>query len=40
MICQSPDPWDDDYEEGGDGGHTNARCRDDYRSNSDFGSLW
>ena len=44
MICQSPnddvDPWDEDYEEGGDGGHTATRCRDDYRSNSDFGSLW
>ena len=43
MICQSPnddiDPWDDDCEEG-EGGHTHARCRNDYGSNSDFGSLW
>ncbi len=46
MICQSPAtgeevlPWDDDYGQGGNGDHNDARCRNDYGQDSDFGSLW
>ena len=48
LLSTSPYTGDDDEEDdrpggggtGGSGEHIHARCRDDYRSNSDFGSLW
>ncbi|MBO4663754.1 MAG: hypothetical protein J5663_05005 [Bacteroidaceae bacterium] len=39
MICQSP--WDPfSGEEGGDGDDGEARCRNEYGSEPEFGSLW
>ena len=48
MICVSPFTGDDEEEDegpggggtGGSGEHIHARCRNDYGSDSDFGSLW
>ena len=40
MICESPDPFEQDDEGGVDGDYGQARCRDDYGRGADFGSLW